>query len=75
MRLPVLAVHRRVRRFRRGLAEGSAGSTTRVSAARVGVLVAQQPVGSDIWVALAWCLGVLVVTYVVATALYRRRIG
>lgn len=37
-------------------------------------LVAQQPVGSDIWVALAWCVGVLVVAYVVANQVYRRKV-
>ena len=26
-------------------------------------LLAQQPVGADLWVALAWCLGILVVAY------------
>jgi ABC-2 type transport system permease protein len=36
-------------------------------------LLAQQPVGSDIWTALAWCLGVLVVAYGLATLTYRRR--
>ncbi|WOP17434.1 ABC transporter permease [Raineyella sp. LH-20] len=38
-------------------------------------LLAGQPVGGDIWVALAWCVGVLVVAYVVATLTYRRRIS
>lgn len=38
-------------------------------------LFAQQRVGSDIWVALAWCLGILVVAYVLAMAAYRRRIA
>lgn len=33
-----------------------------------------QPVGSDIWVALAWCIGVLVVAYAVAMVIYRRKI-
>ena len=37
-------------------------------------LFAQQPVGSDIWVALAWCLGILVLAYVFAMAAYRRKI-
>jgi len=37
-------------------------------------LFAQQPVGSDIWIALAWCLGILVVAYVFAMAAYRRKI-
>lgn len=36
-------------------------------------LLAQEPVGTGIWVALAWCLGTLVVAYVVATTVYRRR--
>jgi ABC-2 type transport system permease protein len=38
-------------------------------------LFTQQPVGSDVWVALAWCAGLLVVAYVLATASYRRRIS
>ncbi|WP_422771634.1 ABC transporter permease [Plantactinospora sp. WMMC1484] len=38
-------------------------------------LLTQQPVGTDIWIALAWCLGILVVTYVFAMAIYRRRIS
>jgi ABC-2 type transport system permease protein len=38
-------------------------------------LFAEQPVGSDIWVALAWCVGVLVVAYAFATLMYRRRIA
>ncbi|MFE4195701.1 ABC transporter permease [Paenarthrobacter sp. NPDC056912] len=38
-------------------------------------LFAQRPVGGDIWVALAWCLGILVVAYVFATAAYRRKIA
>jgi ABC-2 type transport system permease protein len=38
-------------------------------------LYAQQPVSSDIWVALAWCLGILVVAYVAAMAAYHRTIA
>ncbi len=38
-------------------------------------IFAQQPVGGDIWVALAWCLGILVVAVVVARIVYRRRFG
>jgi ABC-2 type transport system permease protein len=38
-------------------------------------LFTQQPVGSDIWIALAWCVGVLVVAYVFAGLTYRRRIS
>ncbi|MFH5877421.1 ABC transporter permease [Arthrobacter sp. NA-172] len=38
-------------------------------------LFAQRPVGSDIWTALAWCLGILVLAYVFAMAAYRRKIS
>ena len=36
-------------------------------------LYTQQPVTTGIWVALAWCLGILVVAYAVAMATYRRK--
>ena len=38
-------------------------------------LFTQQPVGSDIWIALAWCVGILVVAYVFANIVYRRKIS
>ena len=38
-------------------------------------LFAQQPVGAGIWIALAWCVGILVVAYMVSMAIYRRRIS
>jgi ABC-2 type transport system permease protein len=38
-------------------------------------LFTQRPVGSDIWTALAWCVGILVVAYVFANISYRRRIS
>ena len=38
-------------------------------------LFAQKPVGSDIWVALAWCLGILAVAYAAANGNYRRKNG
>ena len=38
-------------------------------------LFTQQPVGTDIWTALAWCAGVLVVAYIFANISYRRRIS
>jgi ABC-2 type transport system permease protein len=38
-------------------------------------LFAGRPVGADIWTALAWCAGILVVAYVFATLTYRRRIS
>lgn len=37
-------------------------------------LFAGQPVGSDIWVALAWTVGILIVAYFVSMAIYRRKI-
>ncbi|MEU5784790.1 ABC transporter permease [Micromonospora lupini] len=38
-------------------------------------LFAQQPVGTDIWIALAWCVGILVLAYVFANVTYRRKIS
>ena len=38
-------------------------------------LYAQQPVSADIWIALAWCVGILIVAYAVAMASYRRKIS
>ena len=38
-------------------------------------LFAQQPVSSSIWTALAWCLGILIVAYALATATYHRKIA
>ena len=36
-------------------------------------LLAQQPVSTDIWIALAWCLGILIVAYALAMATYHRK--
>ncbi len=41
----------------------------------IRALFLQQPVGADIWTALAWCLGILVVAYIFASIAYRRRIS
>jgi ABC-2 type transport system permease protein len=38
-------------------------------------LFTQQPVGSDIWIALAWCVGILIVAYMFAMRAYRRKIA
>jgi ABC-2 type transport system permease protein len=38
-------------------------------------LYTQRPVGTDIWIALAWCLGILIVAYSFAMVIYRRRIA
>jgi ABC-2 type transport system permease protein len=38
-------------------------------------LFTQQPVGTDIWYALAWCVGILIVAYTLAMITYHRRIS
>jgi ABC-2 type transport system permease protein len=38
-------------------------------------LFTQQPVSSDLWVALAWCVGILLVAYALAMATYHRKIA
>ncbi|MEV5967324.1 ABC transporter permease [Kribbella sp. NPDC051952] len=41
----------------------------------IRALLAEQAVGDDIWTALAWCVGILVVAYFFAMAAYRRKIA
>ncbi|MFC3984812.1 ABC transporter permease [Streptosporangium jomthongense] len=41
----------------------------------IRALFTEQPVGTDIWIALAWCVGILVVAYVFAMNTYRRKIA
>jgi ABC-2 type transport system permease protein len=36
-------------------------------------LYTQQPVGTGIWIALAWCVGILIVAYALAMATYHRK--
>ena len=38
-------------------------------------LFTQQPVDSDIWIALGWCVGILVVAYAFAMTTYRRKLA
>jgi len=38
-------------------------------------LFTKQPAGNTIWIALAWCVGILVVAYVLAGVVYRRKIS
>ncbi|MFB3978296.1 ABC transporter permease [Microbacterium proteolyticum] len=38
----------------------------------IRALLAQQPVGASVWIALAWCAGILVVAWLVAAAPFRR---
>jgi ABC-2 type transport system permease protein len=41
----------------------------------IRALFTQQPVGTDIWIALAWCVGILILAYALAMATYRRKIA
>ena len=41
----------------------------------IRALLSGQPVGNDIWVALAWCVGILIVAYIFAMLAYKRKIG
>ena len=38
-------------------------------------LLAQHPVSTSIWTALAWCAGTLIVAYALAMATYHRKIA
>src|SRR6266851_4736957 len=38
-------------------------------------LLTQQPAGTGIWTALAWCLGILAIAYIFASISYHRRIS
>jgi ABC-2 type transport system permease protein len=38
-------------------------------------LYADQPLGNDLWTALAWCVGLLVVAYALAVRIYRRKLA
>ncbi|RAV14869.1 ABC transporter permease [Paenibacillus contaminans] len=38
----------------------------------IRALLSSQPVGNDIWVALAWCLGIMIVSYLFAVRTYKR---
>jgi ABC-2 type transport system permease protein len=38
-------------------------------------LVAMRPVGTDGWVALAWCAGLLLIAWALALRTYQRRLG
>lgn len=37
-------------------------------------LLNSEPVGNDIWIALAWCVGIMVVAYIFAMRVYRKRV-
>jgi ABC-2 type transport system permease protein len=40
----------------------------------IRALLSGQPVGNDIWIALAWCVGILLVAYVFAMRAYKKRV-
>jgi ABC-2 type transport system permease protein len=40
----------------------------------IRALMLGQPVGNDIWVALAWCVGIMLVAYIFAMRAYRNRV-
>lgn len=39
----------------------------------IRALLSDQPVGNDIWIALAWCLGIMLVAYMFAMRAYQRK--
>jgi len=39
----------------------------------IRALLSGQPVGNDIWIALTWCIGIMLVAYVFAMRAYERR--
>jgi ABC-2 type transport system permease protein len=41
----------------------------------IRALFAQQPVGAEIWIALAWCVGILLIASALAVVAYRRKIA
>jgi len=40
----------------------------------IRALLSNQPVGNDIWVALAWCAGIMLVAYIFAMRVYKKRV-
>ena len=40
----------------------------------IRALLSSQPVGNDIWVALAWCVGIMLVAYIFAMRAYKKRV-
>lgn len=40
----------------------------------IRALLSGQPVGNDIWVALAWCVGIMLVAYIFAMRVYGKRV-
>jgi ABC-2 type transport system permease protein len=40
----------------------------------IRALLSNEPVGNDIWIALAWCLGIMIIAYVFAMRAYKKRV-
>lgn len=40
----------------------------------IRALLSNQPVGNDIWIALAWCVGIMVIAYFFAMRAYKKRV-
>jgi ABC-2 type transport system permease protein len=40
----------------------------------IRALLSNQPVGNNIWVALAWCVGIMLVAYIFAMRAYKKRV-
>ncbi len=40
----------------------------------IRALLSSQPVGNDIWVALAWCVGIMFLAYIFAMRAYKKRV-
>jgi ABC-2 type transport system permease protein len=40
----------------------------------IRALLSGQPVDNDIWVALAWCVGIMLVAYIFAMRAYKKRV-
>ena len=41
----------------------------------IRALLSCQPVGNDIWIALAWCVGIMIVSYFLAMRAYKRKVA
>ncbi|WP_217558650.1 ABC transporter permease [Paenibacillus sp. GbtcB18] len=40
----------------------------------IRALLSGQPLGSDIWIAIAWCVGIMLLAYIFAMRVYKKRI-
>jgi len=40
----------------------------------IRALLSDQPVGNNIWIALAWCVGIMLVAYIFAMRVYKKRV-